>query len=199
MPWIVLTSERAAVELGRQSVVVALRRVCLGPEAERYAHERSPHLFPRPADSARGRLLELRCYDTRPAVVSVHDAARDDPVGFFCWRGPEGAIRSARDDRVRELANLLAAEFDETFAVGGGPVRLKRTDKRLPAEAVEDPLGPLDPENAGKLLRCHHCELTVSADAMEYDPVDELWCCPTPGCDGAGIGFDLFPAGEGEE
>lgn len=47
-------------------------------------------------------------------------------------------------------------------------------------------------------MMCLHCGETVNEADIVYErrfgnPF-ALWYCPTEGCDGAGVGFDLHPA-----
>lgn len=45
-------------------------------------------------------------------------------------------------------------------------------------------------------LRCIHCGEECDSRDMVYRWSDEeqfgRWCCPTPGCDGKGVGLDLW-------
>lgn len=47
---------------------------------------------------------------------------------------------------------------------------------------------------------CMHCQQEYESYLMEWREEiaddgrrDGFWCCPTPGCDGKGFGFDIFP------
>jgi hypothetical protein len=47
---------------------------------------------------------------------------------------------------------------------------------------------------------CLHCQQTYESYLIEWrEYTDEkgtthgFWCCPIPGCDGKGFGFDIFP------
>jgi hypothetical protein len=47
---------------------------------------------------------------------------------------------------------------------------------------------------------CLHCQQTYESYLIEWRvSVNDdgkrygFWCCPTPGCDGRGFGFDIFP------
>ncbi|HLW68943.1 MAG TPA: hypothetical protein VKS79_26765 [Gemmataceae bacterium] len=47
---------------------------------------------------------------------------------------------------------------------------------------------------------CLHCQQTYESYLIEWrEYTDEkgntfgFWCCPMPGCDGKGFGFDIFP------
>lgn len=53
-----------------------------------------------------------------------------------------------------------------------------------------------------RTLACHHCGETCSeaevvweqrGDTALADLIGPLWYCPTRGCCGAGVGFDLHP------
>src|SRR5687767_12206478 len=66
-----------------------------------------------------------------------------------------------------------------------------------PLDPVGDPFGP---PAVSTLVACLHCgedydsyriEWRIQTDA-EGKP-HGFWCCPIPGCDGMGFGFDIFP------
>lgn len=52
--------------------------------------------------------------------------------------------------------------------------------------------------NSQREMLCLHCGETCTEDEIVYERrhgnPEPLWWCPTPGCDGAGVGFDLHPA-----
>ena len=52
-----------------------------------------------------------------------------------------------------------------------------------------DPFGPPD-ENIRVI--CLHCGKEYDSKDMFHD--GEFWRCGTPDCDGAGFGFDVYPA-----
>lgn len=55
--------------------------------------------------------------------------------------------------------------------------------------------------DSGRELECMHCTETFPESAVVYEERfgDYLWWCPTEGCDGAGVGFDLMPTDEKTE
>ena len=57
----------------------------------------------------------------------------------------------------------------------------------LPPEALDDPFKPPDKP---RMVRCLHCDQTYLSSLMKWR--GGLWRCGTPGCDGAGYGFDVF-------
>ncbi len=63
---------------------------------------------------------------------------------------------------------------------------------KLPKEAVEDPFRP--PSKPCDVF-CLHCGKEFSSDKIRWERrgKEGFWCCPTPGCDGAGYKFDIFP------
>lgn len=53
-------------------------------------------------------------------------------------------------------------------------------------------------------VHCLHCHREYDSYLIEWrqfrndkGEVDGFWCCPTPGCDGKGFGFDIFPTDPG--
>ncbi len=58
---------------------------------------------------------------------------------------------------------------------------------------------PFRPPTVPVIVHCLHCDQEYESylihwveDAIEFDSPG-FWCCPTPGCDGKGFGFDIFP------
>ena len=66
---------------------------------------------------------------------------------------------------------------------------------RLPKEALDDPFRP--PQQPRDVF-CLHCGKQYSSDKMRWKHRggEGSWCCPTPGCDGVGFQFDIFPLTE---
>ena len=66
---------------------------------------------------------------------------------------------------------------------------------RLPKEALDDPFRP--PQQSCDVF-CLHCGKQYSSDKMQWKRrgKEGYWCCPTPGCDGVGFQFDIFPLTE---
>lgn len=58
---------------------------------------------------------------------------------------------------------------------------------------------PFRPPTVPVMVHCLHCDQEYESYLIHW--VDEtteadipgFWCCPTPGCDGKGFGFDIFP------
>jgi len=67
----------------------------------------------------------------------------------------------------------------------------------MPDDANSDPFRPPEiPTEVG----CLHCQQVYESYLIERRErtcadgnVRGFWCCPTPGCDGAGFGFDILP------
>jgi hypothetical protein len=67
----------------------------------------------------------------------------------------------------------------------------------MPDDANSDPFRPPEiPTEVG----CLHCQQVYESYLIEWrertcadGKVRGFWCCPTPGCDGAGFGFDILP------
>jgi hypothetical protein len=67
----------------------------------------------------------------------------------------------------------------------------------MPSDPQSDPFRP--PEIPTE-VECIHCGETYESYLIEWRvSTDEdgkeqgFWCCPTPGCDGMGFGFDILP------
>ncbi len=58
---------------------------------------------------------------------------------------------------------------------------------------------PFRPPKIPTEVHCLHCDKTYESYLIHWEEfeTDEgvrgFWCCPTPGCDGKGFGFDIFP------
>lgn len=59
---------------------------------------------------------------------------------------------------------------------------------------------PFHPPTISTLVHCIHCNEEYDSYRIEWrESVNEqgqrqgFWCCPIPGCDGLGFGFDIFP------
>jgi hypothetical protein len=66
----------------------------------------------------------------------------------------------------------------------------------FPEPDFTDPFAP-DPD-PNQELHCLHCEETFAEAAVVYHDRhgQRLWWCPTPTCDGRGVGIDLVPLDE---
>lgn len=59
---------------------------------------------------------------------------------------------------------------------------------------------PFHPPSIATLVHCIHCGEEYDSYRIEWRVEPDAsgkphgrWCCPVPGCDGAGFGFDIFP------
>jgi hypothetical protein len=59
---------------------------------------------------------------------------------------------------------------------------------------------PFRPPTVPTVVQCIHCGQQFDSHLIQWreglDGSGELqgfWCCPTPGCDGMGFGFDILP------
>ena len=52
---------------------------------------------------------------------------------------------------------------------------------------------PFRPPSSQVLVRCLHCDQVYPSSEMVYEERfgQALWWCKTPGCSGAGYGFDI--------
>lgn len=73
---------------------------------------------------------------------------------------------------------------------------MKQDRSKLPPSALEDPMGP--PPNPTE-VNCLHCGKVYNSEEIVWKNEKESgvpnggWCCPMPGCNGAGFGFDIHP------
>lgn len=66
-----------------------------------------------------------------------------------------------------------------------------------PLDSAGDPFGP---PTISTLVACLHCGEDYDSYRIEWRIQTDgdgkphgFWCCPIPGCDGMGFGFDIFP------
>jgi hypothetical protein len=66
-----------------------------------------------------------------------------------------------------------------------------------PLNPDHDPFGP---PPISTLVHCIHCDEEYDSYRIEWrverggdGHPHGFWCCPMPGCDGKGFGFDIFP------
>jgi hypothetical protein len=59
---------------------------------------------------------------------------------------------------------------------------------------------PFKPPAIPTIVSCLHCGEEFDSYLIEWRIETDadgssmgFWCCPTPGCDGKGFGFDIFP------
>lgn len=59
---------------------------------------------------------------------------------------------------------------------------------------------PFRPPEIPTMVGCLHCGEQYDSYLIEWREMRDtdghahgFWCCPTPGCDGAGFGFDILP------
>jgi hypothetical protein len=59
---------------------------------------------------------------------------------------------------------------------------------------------PFKPPATSTLVSCLHCRQEYDSFRIEWRVLRAVdgkphgfWCCPIPGCDGKGFGFDIFP------
>ncbi len=59
---------------------------------------------------------------------------------------------------------------------------------------------PFGPPTISTMVHCLHCGEEYDSYRIEWrvktcrdGKRHGFWCCPIPGCDGAGFGFDIFP------
>lgn len=70
-----------------------------------------------------------------------------------------------------------------------------------PLEPDGDPFGP---PAIPTMVGCLHCGQEYDSYRIEWRILDTengphgFWCCPIPGCDGRGFGFDILPTDPGD-
>jgi hypothetical protein len=97
------------------------------------------------------------------------------------------------------VLDMLEATIDELAeeAVPSGGERIDLlsllSDPDDPTEDYTDTFAP-DP-NSTQEMECLHCGATFEESEVTYEQRfgDYYWWCPTEGCDGAGVGFDIYP------
>lgn len=67
--------------------------------------------------------------------------------------------------------------------------RLQRFIEELTGGDLQGDVDPFGPPSPPVFVECLHCKKKYMSDQMRSR--DGLWCCPVPGCDGAGYGFDI--------
>lgn len=67
-------------------------------------------------DSAFDRKYEIHAYRTHPATAAVYEKNSGELIGAYVWGGQGSEIVTARDHRMRILADLLDAHFHESGA-----------------------------------------------------------------------------------
>ena len=74
------------------------------------------------------------------------------------------------------------------------------TSDNAPDKAFNDVFSPVKGEK--RLCECLHCGKQFTEDKLIWQAKKPpfigglgmpVWWCPTNGCDGAGLGFDIFP------
>ena len=80
------------------------------------------------------------------------------------------------------------------------PCLCGEADDNDPMDTHNDPQSdPFKPPAVPIEVHCLHCNRDYESYLIHW--VEEqyaggkrgFWCCPTPGCDGKGFGFDIFP------
>jgi hypothetical protein len=70
----------------------------------------------------------------------------------------------------------------------------------MPDDLLDPDTDPFKPPAMPVVVFCLHCQEVFDSYLIEWrvfrgddgSPMG-FWCCPTPGCDGRGFGFDIFP------
>jgi hypothetical protein len=91
--------------------------------------------------------------------------------------------------RPRDVDDDLDGLFGPDDAAGDEP----------PWDPQDPAADPFHPPSVPTLVHCIHCHEEYDSYLMQYR-VEEFggkelgsWCCPMPGCDGRGFGFDIWP------
>jgi hypothetical protein len=68
------------------------------------------------------------------------------------------------------------------------------------SNALDPASDPFHPPATSTLVSCLHCGKEYDSYRIEWRILETadgrphgFWCCPIPGCDGKGFGFDIFP------
>lgn len=65
-------------------------------------------------DSPFDRKYEIHAYRTKPATTAVYEKNSDELIGAYVWSGEGNAVLTAHDHRLRILADMLDAHFNES-------------------------------------------------------------------------------------
>lgn len=108
-----------------------------------------------------------------------------------------GEIILEEMDDVAQMMDEIGEPFEETGLTnaGSGTNLLKLMTDTSDPEPDYD--GPFAPEaGSDQEMECLHCQEVFPESAITYEQRfgEYLWWCPTEGCDGAGVGFDIHPA-----
>jgi hypothetical protein len=70
----------------------------------------------------------------------------------------------------------------------------------MPYDPLDPNRDPFRPPAIPPLVACLHCRQEYESYRIEWREESDsdgrphgFWCCPTPGCGGAGFGCDIFP------
>jgi hypothetical protein len=70
----------------------------------------------------------------------------------------------------------------------------------MPSEPLDPQSDPFHPPDIPTEVECLHCGESYESYLIEWRVQPDadgkqhgFWCCPTPGCDGMGFGFDILP------
>ena len=70
----------------------------------------------------------------------------------------------------------------------------------MPYDPLDAQADPFKPPETPVEVSCLHCGKEYESYLIEWRVLTSaagephgFWCCPTPGCDGKGFGFDIFP------
>lgn len=73
-------------------------------------------------------------------------------------------------------------------------------NKKWDAESDQAKSDSFHPPEPSRRVKCQHCGKQFQSSEMFWGTKAEvrtygpIWWCPTPKCDGAGYGFDIFDA-----
>ncbi len=104
---------------------------------------------------------------------------------------------------VREGIHAPAAVPRYNFAIGEAPFCFALAlagDQNICMDTLDRRNSdPFRPPAVPVEVRCLHCGQEYESYLIHWEEFDltdgrhGFWCCPTPGCDGKGFGFDILP------
>lgn len=155
--------------------------------------------------------LETEADATKDVVMATEDLVRvvgyyadvgwvvDEEVAVDTRESPEEVAFGMYKDVSMEFVEVLEYLLADQEAEGPSGVRDKTVLRRLLmnwADGEPDQSRQFAPDSeSDREMKCCYCGETFLESAVRYEERFGvcLWWCPTEGCEGAGVGFDIQP------